>query len=119
MHTNLFWDDLIKRVLQEIGKFGLDTATINQYRQTYTRLKKYASARNVEHYCDDLIQSFLRHSAASRMLSRGVPVTTISSMLGHAHKASTDRYLAIDQERMRECALDLSLIPVNCAGLSS
>ena len=59
MHTNLFWDDLIKRVLQEIGKFGLDTATINQYRQTYTRLEKYASARNVEHYCDDLIQSFL------------------------------------------------------------
>ena len=61
----------------------------------------------------------LRHSAASRMLSRGVPVTTISSLLGHAHKASTERYLVTDLQRMRECALDLSLIPVNCAGLSS
>ena len=60
----------------------------------------------------------LRHSAASRMLSRGVPVTTISTLLGHAHKESTDVYLATDQERMKKCALDLSLIPVNCAGLS-
>ena len=60
----------------------------------------------------------LRHSAASRMLSKGVPVTTISTMLGHAHKESTDVYLATDQARMRECALDLAQIPVNCAGLS-
>ena len=60
----------------------------------------------------------LRHSAASRMLSKGVPVTTISTMLGHAHKESTDVYLATDQQRMRECALDLAKIPVNCAGLS-
>ena len=60
----------------------------------------------------------LRHSAASRMLSKGVPVTTISTLLGHAHKASTDVYLATDQERMRECALDLAQIPVDCAGLS-
>ena len=60
----------------------------------------------------------LRHSAASRMLSKGVPVTAISAMLGHAHKTSTDVYLATDQMRMRECALDLAKIPVNCAGLS-
>ena len=60
----------------------------------------------------------LRHSTASRMLSKGVPVTTISTLLGHAHKASTDVYLATDQERMRACALDLTKIPVNCAGLS-
>ena len=60
----------------------------------------------------------LRHSAASRLLSKGVPVTTISTLLGHAHKASTDVYLATDQQRMRECALDLAQIPVKCAGLS-
>lgn len=59
----------------------------------------------------------LRHSAASRMLSRGVPVTTISSMLGHASKNSTDAYLATDERRMRECGLPLSGIPMNCGGL--
>ena len=60
----------------------------------------------------------LRHSAASRMLSKGVPVTAISTLLGHADKASTDAYLATDQRRMRECALDLAQVPVKCAGLS-
>jgi integrase len=59
----------------------------------------------------------LRHSAASRMLSRGVPVTTISSMLGHVNKNSTDVYLATDERRMRECGLPLSGIPMNCGGL--
>lgn len=59
----------------------------------------------------------LRHSAASRMLSRGVPVTTISSMLGHANKDSTDVYLATDERRMRECGLPLTDIPMTCEGL--
>jgi len=59
----------------------------------------------------------LRHSAASRMLSRGVPVTHISSILGHANKSSTDAYLATDEPRMRECGLSLAGIPMNCRGL--
>ena len=59
----------------------------------------------------------LRHSAASRMLSRGIPVTTISSMLGHANKNSTDVYLTTDERRMRECGLSLAGIPMNCGGL--
>jgi integrase len=59
----------------------------------------------------------MRHSAASRMLSRGVPVTTISSMLGHSNKYSTDVYLSTDEKRMRECVLSLAEIPMNCGGL--
>ena len=60
----------------------------------------------------------LRHSAASRMLSKGVPITTISALLGHADKASTEFYLTTDRDRMRACALDLATIPVQCPGLS-
>jgi site-specific recombinase XerD len=59
----------------------------------------------------------IRHSAASRMLEHGVPVTTISSMLGHANKSSTDVYLATNEPRMRECGLPLAGIPMNCGGL--
>ena len=59
----------------------------------------------------------IRHSLASRMLSRGVPITTISSVLGHANKASTDVYLATDEPRMRECGLPLAEISMNCGGL--
>jgi integrase len=59
----------------------------------------------------------IRHSAASRMLSQGVPVTTISSLLGHANKSSTEVYLATDEPSMRECGLPLTEIPMNCGGL--
>ena len=59
----------------------------------------------------------LRHSAASRMLSHGVPVTTISQVLGHSNKNSTDVYLTTDERRMRECGLPLAGISMNCGGL--
>lgn len=59
----------------------------------------------------------IRHSVASRMLSRGVPVTTISTALGHADKHSTDVYLQTDEARMRECALPLAAIPMGRGGL--
>ena len=59
----------------------------------------------------------LRHSAASGMLSKGVPITTISSMLGHSDKSSTDMYLSTDTASLRKCALGLAEIPMNCRGL--
>jgi hypothetical protein len=59
----------------------------------------------------------IRHTVASRMLSHGVPVTTVSTVLGHANKNSTDVYLATDGSRMRECALPVEEIPMNCGSL--
>ena len=59
----------------------------------------------------------IRHSAASRMLSKGIPVTTISSMLGHSNINSTGRYLTTDINGMRECTIGLSGIPMHCRGL--
>lgn len=59
----------------------------------------------------------LRHTLASRMLAHGVAVPTISSVLGHASKTSTDVYLQTDEIRMRECAISLAAIPMNCEAL--
>ena len=59
----------------------------------------------------------MRHSLASRMLKCGVPVTTISSVLGHANKASTDVYLQTHETRIGKCALSLGDIPMNCGVL--
>ena len=59
----------------------------------------------------------LRHTAASRMLSNGVAITTISSMLGHSNKSSTDVYLSMDEVGMLKCVLSLDEIPMNCGGL--
>ena len=60
----------------------------------------------------------LRHSVASKMLSHGIPITTISSLLGHANKSSTEVYLSTNEEGMKACALDLSEIPMKCGGLA-
>ena len=49
--------------------------------------------------------SVLRHSAASRLLRAGVPLPTISAVLGHASPESTNVYLSVDQERLLECVL--------------
>ena len=50
----------------------------------------------------------LRHGAATRMLRRGgVPLATISAVLGHASPMATEAYLEADRERMLGCVLPL------------
>jgi len=49
----------------------------------------------------------LRHTAASRMLESGVPLETISQILGHEDPDSTDVYLKTDVERLRQCCAEL------------
>ena len=84
----------------------------------------YALVRRVFHLAGIRLGSerkgihVMRHSVASRMLSKGIAVTTISSMLGHSNKSSTDVYLSTDKARMRECALGIAGIPMNCGGLT-
>jgi integrase len=46
-----------------------------------------------------------RHGAASSMLRAGTPLPTISAVLGHCDPRSTDPYLSMDAEKMRECIL--------------
>lgn len=49
----------------------------------------------------------LRHSAASRLLRAGVPLPTISAVLGHASPESTNLYLSVDEDRLRQCVLPM------------
>jgi len=51
----------------------------------------------------------LRHSLASGMLAEGVPLTTISSVLGHADISSTEAYIRVDVNSLRRCALEVEL----------
>jgi len=48
----------------------------------------------------------LRHTLASTLLEKDVPLSTISDILGHMNVKSTDIYLHIDFKRLQECALD-------------
>jgi len=39
------------------------------------------------------------------MLSSGTPVTTVAQVLGHAEVDSTKKYIAVDKEHLKMCAL--------------
>ncbi|MDA8311890.1 MAG: site-specific integrase [Actinomycetota bacterium] len=51
----------------------------------------------------------LRHNAASRLLRAGVPLPTVSAVLGHASPESTDLYMSVDRDRLLECVLDVPM----------
>jgi site-specific recombinase XerD len=59
----------------------------------------------------------LRHHVASKMLKKGIAVQTISLTLGHIDPNSADIYLTTDEKKLRDCALTLSVIPMNVGGL--
>ncbi|MBQ9708349.1 MAG: tyrosine-type recombinase/integrase, partial [Firmicutes bacterium] len=46
-----------------------------------------------------------RHSAASRMLRKGIPLPVISEMLGHGSKDSVMIYITTDDAKLAECTL--------------
>jgi len=49
----------------------------------------------------------LRHSLASRLLEENVPLPIIAEILGHANSHTTAAYLAIDIDKLRQCALEV------------
>ncbi len=49
--------------------------------------------------------SLLRHTAATRMLARGVPFHIISDVLGHASVDTTRIYAQVDLKGLRSVAL--------------
>jgi len=53
----------------------------------------------------------LRRTYASRLLSCGITVNTIASMLGHINIKSVQCYLSTDEKNMKRCSLDLAIIP--------
>ena len=48
-----------------------------------------------------------RHNAASRMLRKGIPLSTISAMLGHLDPNSVNIYLTTDVVNLAKCTLPL------------
>lgn len=49
----------------------------------------------------------LRHSMATHMLDKEIPITTIQSVMGHVSSESTKKYTAIDIRQLKECALEV------------
>lgn len=53
----------------------------------------------------------LRRRLAKKLLVSGTPTETIAQILGHTEVKSTEKYLSLNTENLRECALDFSDIP--------
>ena len=50
----------------------------------------------------------LRRSLGTSMLASGTPVTTVAQVLGHQEVDSTKKYISVDMEHLKLCALSLA-----------
>lgn len=53
----------------------------------------------------------LRHSLAGLLLEKHTPIPVIAAVLGHSSIESTRNYVRIDISSLRQCALDVPLVP--------
>lgn len=76
-------------------------------------LEKYRKKAGIIHNPGDG-KSFhaMRRSMGTWMLESGVPLTTISQVLGHKKQDSSKPYLSMDHKNLAVCALDFQGIPV-------
>lgn len=59
----------------------------------------------------------LRRTAGTKMVSSGVPVSTVAQVLGHRNIESSKRYISLDTGTMRVCCLDLGFLHTRKEGL--
>lgn len=52
----------------------------------------------------------LRYRLAKNMITTGIPITTISQVLGHTNIETTKIYLSLDSENLKECSLNFENI---------
>ncbi|WP_296561788.1 tyrosine-type recombinase/integrase, partial [uncultured Acetobacterium sp.] len=69
---------------------------------------KYMRLANISHWKEKKHGAHsLRHSLATNLLKKNVPISIISTVLGHQNTESTKGYLAVDINRLRECPLPI------------
>lgn len=90
----------------------IDPTAFNGY------LREYMEAAGMERTGWDG-KSFhaLRRTAGTKMVTSGVPVSTVAQILGHGSIESSKRYISLDTERLKECCLDLGDMHTRKEGL--
>lgn len=73
--------------------------------------RKYLRKAGIEHTINDG-RTFhgIRRSVGTAMVSSGIPVTTVSQVLGHQEIRATKQYIALDLQGLQKCALPMSSI---------
>jgi len=65
---------------------------IKQISETYNRVANALFNAGVEDPRDRVVFHTLRHTFASWQVRRGVPLSTVAKLMGHANTAMTERY---------------------------
>lgn len=53
---------------------------------------------------------FLRHNVASNLINKNMPIETVAAVLGHASPDTTNIYITVNEDKLRECTLSLDLL---------
>ena len=73
----------------------------------YDVIKRYMKIANMPKLMKKRGMHSLRHTLASLLLDKDTPLIVISSILGHSDPNTTDIYLKVDIQKLKECALSL------------
>ena len=106
--------DYLKNVRKSIDDdyiFITNYAPIGRYnsKSFHTMITKYMDKANINYSNKHHGTHSLRHSLASNLLKENIPITTISSVLGHSTIKTTEQYLVIDINNLKELSLEVNL----------
>ena len=106
--------DYLKNVRKNIDNdyiFITNYAPIGRYnsKSFQTMVTKYMNKANIDYTNKHHGTHSLRHSLASNLLKENIPITTISSVLGHSTIKTTRQYLTIDVNNLKELSLEVTL----------
>lgn len=106
--------DYLKNVGKDVDEdyiFITNNAPIGKYNSKgfWHIVTKYMDKANIDYTNKHHGTHSLRHSLASNLLKDNIPITTISSVLGHSAIKTTQKYLTIDTNNLKELSLEVNL----------
>lgn len=71
--------------------------------------RKYLSKAGIEHFINDgKTLHGMRRMISTQMIISGIPITTVSQVLGHTNSKSINKYISLDLQKLKSCTLPLS-----------
>jgi len=105
--------DYLKNARKNIDEdyvFITNNAPIGKYKSKsfWHIVTKYMDKANIDYTNKHHGTHSLRHSLASNLLNKNIPITTISSILGHSTVKTTQKYLTIDVNNLKKLSLEVN-----------
>lgn len=73
----------------------------------YKQIKKYMDFAKIDYKNKHHGPHAFRHSLATNLMKENVPLSAISSVLGHSNVKTTEVYLTVDEKNLKELSLEV------------